>query len=248
MISIKTSSLCFPLKKTHRYKYVVPKVVLDDVSCAIFSKVISNTLTYPLESVRLMSLCTDNQSKDISRLFYGVNTYLPYCLFGSILTYKLYYTSLALLLLTLDNNTAIFIASSLTSIVSAQYKIPYGYLLKNSILKEKVHIKGLYNVPYYSKAFFATIMEDIPEMYIKFLMSWVFEAYFPMINNIISSIGIAVVSSLVICPLEFLKTSILCSTKKMSLTKEAILIRIFINIVNTFLFFLSFNTLRQTFV
>ena len=223
-------------------------LVFDEVVCAITSKVISNTLTYPLESVRLISLCDEETKKDKSRLFFGVNTYLPYCIFGSIMTYKIYFYCLCVFTACTTHNNAILIASSITSIITAQYKIPYGYMLKNAILRQHVSFKGLYNFAYYSKAFLATIMEDIPEMYIKFVMSWVFETHMPLCNSIVSSVGIAVVSSLVICPMEFLKTTILCSTKKMTLTFEAIFIRLLTNIINTFLFFWSFNTLRQTFI
>jgi hypothetical protein len=56
-----------------------------------------------------------------------------------------------------------------------------------------------------------------------------------------SSMLIAIVTSLILCPVEFWKTSILCNTKKMRLSVKTVAIRLIISLVNLFVFFYSFN-------
>lgn len=205
---------------------------------ASISKIIANTATYPLETVRLLTLSkTDKHNKN---LFVGYGTYLPYCVFSNFVTYNTLYICLSLIAIS-HYDMKLLLASCITAFLTSFYKIPYGYFLKNKIIGANVSLKSLYVPAFYKKALIATLCEDIPELFIKFFCSNCVQVYFPFLDILHSSLLIALITSIILCPVEFWKTSILCNTKKLELSVKTIAIRVCISLVNMFIFFYSFN-------
>ena len=205
---------------------------------ASLSKILANTATYPLETIRLLTL-SKNEQKNVN-LFVGYGTYLPYCIFSNIITYHTLYVCLSLISI-VNYDLKLLFASCITAFATSFYKIPYSYFLKNRIIGVNVSLSKLYIPSYYIKAFAATVCEDIPELFIKIFCSNCVKIYFPFLSVIHSSMLIAIVTSLILCPVEFWKTSILCNTKKMRLSVKTVAIRLIISLVNLFVFFYSFN-------
>jgi hypothetical protein len=209
---------------------------LDTVMCATTSKVIANTLSYPLETIRMKILCREKPPLDPLKLYTGFETYIPYCLLNNFITYKCFYTFMGLVF------GNILISAFLTSAIVSCYKIPYIFTLKNRIIGEPIDFHNIYKKSQYSKALIATMSEDVPELFIKFSLS---NVIILGQTQLLSSLIISLVASLILCPLEFWKTSILCSTKKLELTLESILMRVAITVFNFFIFFLCFDALTK---
>lgn len=232
--------LCNPRPHARRTLRVLS--VLDEALCASSSKIIANIVTYPVETVRLSSLC-QNPIRHPNR-FIGIQNYIPYCIFNNIVTYKSLYTCIGFQC-SIHADINLLLASICTAILTSFYKIPCGYMLKNRIIGEPINFKILYHPVLYSRAFVASLSEDVPEMFLKLFLNNLVTSCFPNINNYVSSMFAALITSIAITPMEFWKTSILCSSKAMSLSPMSIFIRIMINLTNMFIFFISFNFLRR---
>lgn len=217
----------------------------DLAACATTSKIIANTFTYPLETVRLLSLC--DKRAHMNQLYKGFLTYIPYCIASNLVTYKVFYGCLDTLYAH-GIIQKIFLASFLTSFITSFYKVPYSYFIKNRIIGEHVNMKFIYSKHLYSKALLSTMSEDIPELFIKFYFNTVFLVNFPSINPIASSLLLALITSIAICPMEFWKTSVLCNTVNMHLSLKSIFLRIMLTVTNLFTFFISFNILSSSLV
>lgn len=218
---------------------------IDLATCATTSKIIANTFTYPLETVRLLSLC--DKSPKVNQLYKGFLTYIPYCIASNFITYKVFYGCLDIL-----NAQGLFqkilLASIVTSLFTSFYKIPYGYFIKNRIIGETINMRFIYQRPLYCKALMSTLSEDVPEMFLKFYFNSVFLLNFPFMNSIVSSMILALITSIAICPMEFWKTSVLCNTVSMHLSFKSVFLRIMLTLTNMFTFFISFNILSASLV
>lgn len=209
---------------------------LDAVMCATTSKVIANTLSYPLETIRMKILCREKPSINLAQLYTGFETYIPYCLLNNFVTYKCFYTCMGLVV------GNVFVSAFITSLLISSYKIPYIFTLKNRIIGEPIDFNNIYTKPKYTKALVATMSEDVPELFIKFSLSNVIVLGQ---TQLVSSLVVSLVASLILCPFEFWKTSILCSTKKLELCPESILMRVVITVFNFFTFFVCFDALSK---
>ena len=221
---------------THTSVSIKCQSFLDTVMCATTSKVIANTLSYPLESIRMKILCREKPSINPVQLYTGFETYIPYCLLNNFVTYKCFYTCMGLVV------GNIFMSALLTSAIVSSYKIPYIFTLKNRIIGEPIDFNNIYSKSQYIKALIATMSEDVPELFIKFSMSNVI--VFGQ-TQMVSSLIVSLVASLILCPFEFWKTSVLCRTKKLELSPESILMRVVITVFNFFIFFLCFDALSK---
>lgn len=230
-----------PNQRAHTRHYAL----LDDAVCAFAGKVVANTATYPLETIRLLSLCdiSPRQPASYPHLMTGYGTYLPYCMASSMITYKTLYVSMAAIPLGFE--ASLFLGALMTAVATSFYKIPYSYFLKNRILGEAIDYRQLYKMGRYTKAFVATVAEDGPELFIKFFFNNMLASSFPWLGPVVGSFCVAVVTAVALCPVEFWKTSVLCQTKKMHLTPQSIAIRIAMSIINMFTFFLVFDALRS---
>lgn len=228
---------------------VVTKIKsLDQACCAYISKTLANTLTYPLESIRLMTL-KEGKTKavQLNKLYTGFPTYIPYNIVSNIATYKIFFTIASTVCCkNLHINT--LIAAFLTSFITATYKVPYGYYLKNQILDVNINrqtfVTFLTNKAF-PKAILACVTEDVHDLYIRFILNQMVQVHFPHVNSLTLSFITAVLSSFVICPIEFWKTSILCRTVHLTLSVRTVLMRVCISILNLFIFYTSSNFLYQ---
>lgn len=219
-------------------------LLMDEPVCAFISKVVANTATYPLETVRLISLCDERKGR-YPHLFTGYITYLPYCMASSLITYKILYATMAAIK-TPTYELSLLVGAIVTAVATSFYKIPYTYYLKNRIIGEHINYIGLYKKEVYTKAFLATVSEDGPELFIKFFFNHVLStsAAMHLPWPILGPLGAALFTSIAMCPIEFWKTSTLCHTRKMHLTPTSIAIRIAMTMVNMFIFFVLFGALR----
>lgn len=225
------------------YKKFKPKCFIDNSTIsATLSKLISNTITYPLESYRLIN-STKNIIKNKNNLYNGFIIYTPYILLNSIISYKIFFNIINLLK-NYSYQDSLIIASIFSSIISGFYKVPILFYIKNKVINNFIDFNKLYNNYLFIKAYLALIIEDIPEMFIKFYLNYIIKTYYSNISNINLALIIGLCSSFLLTPIDYLKNKIFCGKDiKIILTKKLILLKMLITTLNTILFFSIYNNL-----
>lgn len=231
------------------YKFCKPKCILDNSTIsATISKLLSNSITYPLESYRLVySISTPTSNIYVSKskynLYNGFSIYIPYILLNSVISYKIFFTVINCLQY-YSSQDSLILGSICSSIISGFYKVPILFYIKNKVINNIIDFNKLYNNFLYIKAYLAIIMEDIPDMFIKFYLNYLIKTYYSNISNINSALIIALCSSILLAPVDFLKNKIFCGKDvKIILNKKIILLKILITTINTMIFFSTYNYL-----
>lgn len=224
----------------------ITKCYIDTPIIATTSKVIANAVTYPIESVRLLSLCKENV--EVGMLYKGINTYIPYCIASSYITYTIFFNCLNIFSCPTQGIT-VLLSSLTTSILTSFYKLPYNFYQKNNIVQGKdknvISMNSLYNKKIYPRAFVFMLSEDVPELFMRFYFNNVILVTLPHIEPIYSSLLLAIITTLLTFPMEFWKTSALCNHKNMVLSIKSVSLLILCNITNLFIFFGLFNVLSS---
>lgn len=194
-----------PLRKAA----ALPPLHLDSLALATStSKVISYILTYPLESLKLISMSEQKEKQCITfqTLYKGFMSYIPFCVFTNVVTFHVFFLIKSAILTMIQNDIASnIIASIATSIITSCYKIPYSFYLKNKVLKvPNASFQQLYESSRYTKAFVTTIAEDIPDLCIRTL------CVSSMTSNS-EKLTFTVISSVMTSPIEVWKSRFLCA-------------------------------------
>jgi hypothetical protein len=221
---------------------------LNEAMLAAASKVIANTLCYPIESIRLWNISNTKVQLSIPNLMLGYNIYLPYCIINNVITFNIFYNfnnflCTCLPLLSLEHR--MFMVSCMTCIVCTVYKVPTSYYIKQTVMNKIPCFKIFNDFQYIRKSYMAVLLEDIPELFIKFYLNEYLIMNFSLMNPLIKSSIISIISTIIMTPIEFFKTSIICHNIKLDLTKFSILTRISSAVLNTFLFFIILDTLKS---
>ena len=220
-----------PHKQHQPSRFVGTRSVLDDSAVAVCSKIIANTVCYPLESIRMWRLANAKIAPTIENLFRGYSTYLPYTIANNAITFVLFYACHQWLCITAWH--ALLGSSIITCLVTSLYKVPVSYCLKRRVIKEDICFKTLADYKYFSTAYVALLLEDIPELFIKFYM----KAQFHFVPEPFKSLIIAIASTALLTPFEMYKTRVICHNIPISYTASAFGIKLAMSALNTFLFF-----------
>lgn len=231
-----------------RLRRVQVKCVLEPALSATISKIFSNTTTYPIESYRLIKLVPlEKRQSDpklqltFSNLYRGYNLYLPYSVANYTITYNIMFNMMKSLEVLFSFELALMCASAATSIITAIYKVPSMYYLKNSVMNQCVSVKKLRGI--FPRAYSVLMLEDIPEHFIKFYINHVIHAFFPYFNEFWCAIIISLLCTIIFTPVDILKNMVLCNVP-FGISRVQMVLRISCTFANTFLFMFIFNILK----
>lgn len=187
---------------------------IDIALCTSTSKIASYLITYPLESLKLISTSPTKERTTPARLYRGFLSYIPFCVFTNVATFHTFYFVKTLLVqYPLETYMCFILTSVITSLITSIYKIPYSFFLKNRIINNKVSFNGLYNLQTYPKAFAATMVEDVPDLCIKTLCV---DMHAPIL--------LATLTGLMMAPIELWKTRVLCHPCPINFSKTTIVL------------------------
>lgn len=253
MMIKKTINHKTPMIKFKRTTVLCCKALYDHTVCAHMSKTLANVLTYPIETVRLWSLCPPNlkthpqtnlhtnaHTSTIRSLYTGFSTYLPYCIFNNIATYQVFQS-----MLPICGN--LYVASLLTCFLISCYKVPYNYFLKNRVIGNNASLKTFCSNMFGLRAMAASLSEEVPDLILKLTLKENILSIFPLLQPFHASIVVALTTSAIMCPIEFLKTRIMCG-KMLVLTRQSIVLKLLISVLNMLIFQSSYEFLYATIV
>jgi hypothetical protein len=175
----------------------------------------------------------------IGNLFAGYSMYLPYTSANNMVTFFLFYSCNSWFS-SLNGWYTLFGASLVTCLVTSIYKVPVSYYLKRRVIKENICLTTLFSPIYFSTAYIALLLEDIPELFIKFYM----RACFSSIVEPMQSLFIALTSTILLTPFEMYKTRVICHNIDIKYTSLAFVIKLAMSALNTFLFFFLINIIN----
>jgi hypothetical protein len=236
-----------PFHKTHLVKHCnkhnISLKCLHEYHIAAVSKIVSNTFTYPIETVRLWSLQQRKYEfpRDIKKLYIGFNQFVPYNLINNVITYNIYYKCMEILMF-VQYEYALLISCFVTCVITLLYKIPFSYWQKNRLMGGAPDFKKFQNIQYVFKTYTVSMLEDVLELYIKFYLNHFIHTSIPPLCR---ALIVGVFTSLLISPIEFTKTQILCESEKLVFTHKSILIKMVSTMLNTFVFFFTLNSLMR---
>lgn len=235
-------------QKPIRHLTVTPKATsVDNIAfTSSVCKIIANTVTYPLESYRLLILDPRQNKISISKLLTGITTYLPFCVTTNFIMFKLFYgvqTALAPLLQLHHTAVLGLAAATITSIVTSFYRIPYSYYIKNKLINDHVDFKLLYSPPRYQRSLVATLCEDIPELMMRTSLTQTIITYLCSkgCNSFQAYLGVSIIASAILCPLDYTKTKILCMSHLKPLSVQSVGLAAIITALRIMLFNMLMN-------
>jgi hypothetical protein len=245
--AVSYPSLPVYTKSTHyAHRCAAKCTITDDILCTSASKFISSTICYPIESVRMLLLSNSLQKTDktiLTKLYAGYEYFLPYNIFHSLTTYIILFHSMNILG-NLEYSQSLLLASSITSLITSLYKVPCIYIIRRKLMTDSVCTKHLMDLRYFGKAVCAFMLEDIPDIYIKFYLNHILKQLF-IIPSIYQSMIVGLLACLLLTPLEFIKTKMICYDMKVSQNILTIYIRALNSILNTALFFAILDILKK---
>lgn len=218
--------------------YIKCASVLEDGVIATASKIIANTICYPVESVRMWNVSNTRITYSLRNLYAGYRIYLPYTIANNAITFIVFFQCLELLK---QHPYALLIASVVTCMITSLYKVPVSYTLKRTVIQQHVCYKTVFRVPYFMNAYGALLLEDIPELFIKFYLRAVCSTY--SISEPFNSLLVACASTILLAPFEMYKTSVICHNIQLKFTNASILLKLINSILNTFVFFTCISLL-----
>lgn len=231
-------------------RHVAVRSILEPALSATVSKIASNTLTYPIESVRLINMMPkEQQETDPSlrltwkNLYRGYPQYLPYSMCNYWITYQVMFFFLQALQTWLGSYEAALTGASIgTCMVTSLYKVPCMYFFKNKVVNQRICFRTFWSQALFGKAYLILLLEDIPEMFIKFYLSYGLRLLFPQLHDLIQALCIGMISTMILTPIDLMKNAVLCNLPG---PPKPILVylRVLCSVVNTTLFFVFFHAL-----
>lgn len=220
--------------------------ISNDVIYASASKVLTSTVCYPLESIRLL-LLSNSDHKQLSKkplhqllsnLYSGYSHFLPYHLIHNLVTYNILFRTIKFMgTYELAYSDSLLVASIFTSVLTSLYKFPLTYVIRRKIISKDVCLKKLQNIRYVSKAIAAMLMEDIPDIYIKMYLNYKLTYLFPTMSHVYISVVTGLISCILLTPFEMIKTKIIYVDVKLVDSSLAFYMKLLISILSTTLFF-----------
>jgi len=228
--------------KKQQRPLVVPKA-LDAALCATMSKIISNGLTYPIESLRLSHMVKKKMNDknthvqtpltQVIALYRGFSAFIPYTVINSALTYYIMFTALGFF------SENMLYTSVFTGLITSLYKAPCSYFFRNIQAKQRPCIRSLYYI--FPKAYATLVIEDIPELYLKFSLHNIVRTLFPEVSFVLQSMLVGICSTAVMSPMDIWKNRVLICTELEINMLTNTLLRLVNSMVNTSLFFCSYT-------
>lgn len=248
-MSLAVKAPCVTCPRMRPVRKMVPlhhpqQALLDDTMVAVVGKILANTITYPVESIRMWTISNTPMPWTLANLFTGYNIYLPYTLANNICTFFLFYAIEAALLawIPANSNAALLGTSVLTCLITSCYKVPVSYTLKRKVVHTELRVRDLMNPFYLFSAYRAMILEDIPELFLKFYLRNYLAVHYVTLAAFWKALIIGLVTTVLLAPLELYKTRILCEGIAIESDPRGVLLRAANSILNTFIFFLFLDT------
>lgn len=229
-------------KRYGRYKINVN--VCDDALAATVSKVLSNSCCFPFENLKILYQTHKNPLIHVSSetLLKGFGCFLAYSCIHSFTYFQVF-----VFMQTLCRSN-MHLATVATSILVSFYKLPVQFYLRNIVANNSVVWTKLLNVQSLCTKYTVMVLEDIPDNALK----WYLYMFFSKQNSklgISASLLIGIICTVIMTPMDMLKTHVLCTTEK---TKEdnqyiffILLLRMFTNVINTSLFMFLYEFFRN---
>lgn len=224
---------------------VIPKATSADIAfTSSVCKIIANTVTYPLESYRLLTLDPRQNNISVSKLLTGITTYLPFCVTTNFVMFKLFYgVQTVLAPLFLHTSVLCLAAATITSFITSFYRIPYSYYIKNKLINDHVDFKLLYSPSRYQRSLLATLCEDIPELMMRTSLTQTIITYLCSkgCSSFQAYLGVSIIASAILCPLDYTKTKILCMSHLKPLSVQSVGLAALITALRIMLFNMLMN-------
>lgn len=230
----------------------------DTAWMATFSKIVSNTVTYPLETCKM--LLQTMQAIPWHRphiLFAGYHQFILYNICHSSIYYALFYNALHVF------HQCIWTSTLVTALITSLYKVPITYYLRNTAVltasnastveteKTKKKLPTLsWSTLHESlcwKRYVVVVCEDIPDTVIKFSLN-AFLKTLPWISPVHIPLWVGICTSILLMPIDHLKTTLFCQMH-LAVAKNVMAglrFRLFASVLNTTLFTGCLNALQQS--
>lgn len=228
-----------------------PRCFLEPAVSATVSKIVSNTITYPIESVRLISMIprskrdTDPSLKyTLRNLYRGYPGYLPYSVMNYVITYQAMFVCMEFFKATAMYEVCLLASSVCTCLLTSLYKVPCMYFFKNKVVNQVICFRTLLSSSMFRKAYGILLLEDIPEMCIKFYLNHFMHTVFPGLSELCQALFIGMIATLLLTPIDIVKNTVFCNLPQPKSVGTTV-IRVSCSIINTTLFFFLFNGLKR---
>lgn len=230
-----------------------PHVFMEDTAwMATLSKIVSNTIIYPLETCKM--LLQTMQEIPWHRphvLFAGYSQFILYNICHSSIYYSIFYNTFNAF------QQCIWTSSLITALITSLYKVPITYYLRNTaVLAASSSSTSKKKLPTLSwstlqeslcwKRYVVLVCEDIPDTVIKFSLN-AFLKTLPWISSAHIPLWVGICTSLLLMPIDHLKTTLFCQMH-LAVTKNVMAglrFRLFASVLNTTLFTGCLNALQQ---
>jgi hypothetical protein len=156
--------------------------------------------------------------------------------------FKLFYgvqTALAPLMQLQHTAVLGLVAATITSLITSFYRIPYSYYIKNKLIDDHVDFKLLYSPSRYQRSLLATLCEDIPELMMR--TSIITYLCGKGCNSFQANLGVSIIASAILCPLDYTKTKILCMSHLKPLSVQSVVLAAIITALRIMLFNILMN-------
>lgn len=220
---------------------------VDPALCACVAKVVANTVTYPIDTIKLLKQTQTqpvswSKVANIPTLYKGYNVFLPYNISNNVISHYLYFNTCKVAQNIFHDATHVIIAASfVSSVVTCVYKVPMLFLVRNSNIGRTVTLDDFFkNKDTCIKSFLVQAAEDFPETVVKFYLNHFLQKTFIDITNFQRALVIGVIMAILLAPFDTLKTNLLCRAKTLT-SNFVVFMRILSTVTNNFVFFLIFT-------
>lgn len=208
----------------------------------MLAKLISNCVCYPIESCKILSQTQQPIPVHAPLLLYnGYPCFVVYNLFHSWMYYRIFFGCLDWAALCWNADASLRFACGMTSMVTAIYKLPFNFYLRNRAAQKTVDWDNLRRDSF--KLYSVMVLEDAPDTFLKFCLNQQLRQIAWMTDFHISAV-IGVVTAMCLTPLDFVKTRLLCNAPSGHLL-TGWGYRLISNLVNATLFIWIFNALGK---
>jgi hypothetical protein len=244
---IRKTTCCIARKPSRCHKVVRCGMGLDPALCACVAKVVANSMTYPIDTIKLLSQTNQQPLRwesifNRTTLYKGYNMFLPYNVSNNVINHYTYfnvYKSID----TVFQNTAhtILFSSLISSLITCVYKVPMLFLVRNKNIGQTVSLAEFFqNKRKCAHTFLIQVAEDVPETLMRFYMNHTLQRMCPELHHFARALIIGVFMAVLLAPLDTLKTNLLCRAHS-KLSSFVIAMRMTSTVLNNFLFFVIFN-------
>lgn len=223
-----------------RLRHVPKAVLIDDPGpmVATVSKVVANTVAYPLETCKLLKQTLQHIPWNTpGLLFVGYPQFMMYNAVHSYTYYAIFFAALK------HFKESVWLGTLVTSILTCIYKMPVTYYLRNKSANPSTPIS--WKCCFCWKRYVVLLAEDIPDTFLKFSLNTFFRGIMQQEYMWLVPMVVGVLITVILTPIDHLKTKMFCGhrNKVTHDVTSGLEFRMLGNLMNTTLFVGCLNTL-----